>query len=363
MVNKTQRIYTSTIEGTFEVMLRSALLQVDSTGVIKLAIFGLPKDICEYKDNLATIDKITKELFGGLRPLTSYIAQKTSHGGITIEATYITDSDATVEHHRNYRLIKSKGCTEILTGGIVPRFDGGSTFEQSKDIFDGIAKLLSSNGFKPSDIYRQWNYIPGITVLNDGSQNYQEFNDARSIFYGCDNWAGGYPAATGIGTSAGGVVVEVCAIKGEKCPNLPIDNPLQIAAHNYSQQVLDGKVIKQLSERTTPKFERARLLGNTVYISGTAAIKGECSNFSPDAVEQAAETMEIMDKLTSRENIPVENNGTEYDILRIYVKRENDIPAISNYMQRHYPAALKHYLVADVCRPELLIEIEGVAHI
>ena len=344
-------------------MLRNALLQVDATGVIKLAIFNLPADNCEYRQNLETIDKVTKEIFGELPPLTSYIAQKTSHGGVTIEATHIADSHVSIEHHRNYKLIKNDVCTEIITGGIVPRFDGGSTFEQSSDIFEGIGKMLLSNGFKPSDIYRQWNYIPGITVLNDGSQNYQEFNDARSIFYGSDNWDNGYPAATGIGTSAGGVVVEVCAIKGGDCVNLPIDNPLQIAAHKYSQQVLDGKVIEQLSERTTPKFERARVLGETIYISGTAAIKGECSNYSTDAVEQAAETMEIMNRLTSKDNIPVENNGAQYDLLRVYVKRENDIPAVCDYMQQHYPSTPKHYLVADVCRPELLIEIEGVAHI
>ena len=363
MVEKIQRIYTSTVDGAFEKMLHSALLQVDVAGLIKLAIFNLPADNCGYRQDLETIDKVTTDIFGEQPPLTSYIAQKTSHGGVTVEATYIADKDATVEYHRNYRIITINGCTEVMTGGIVPRVAGGSTFEQSKDIFDGIAKMLKSNGFKPSDIYRQWNYIPGITVLNDGSQNYQEFNDARSIFYGSDKWTGGYPAATGIGTSAGGVVVEICAIKGEECANLPIDNPLQIAAHNYSQQVLDGKIIAQLNERTTPKFERARLLGNTILISGTAAIKGECSNYSSDAVEQAAETMEIMDRLTSKENIPVDNNGSQYDLLRVYVKRENDIPAVCEYMQSHYPAAKKHYLIADVCRPELLIEIEGVAHI
>lgn len=363
MVKKFQRIYTSTTAGAFEEMLRSALSQVDATALIKLAIFNLPANNGEYKKNLETIENITKDVFGELSPLTSYISQKTLHGGITIEATYIAGSNTTIEHHRNYKLISSNGCKEIITGGIVPRLEGGSTFEQSRDIFDGIAKMLSGNGFKPSDIYRQWNYIPGITMLNDGSQNYQEFNDARSIFYSSDNWENGYPAATGIGTSAGGVVVEICAIKGEPCANLPIDNPLQIAAHNYSQKVLDGKVLEKLSERTTPKFERARLLGNTVLISGTAAIKGECSNYSTNAVEQAAETMEIMDRLTSKDNIPVDNNGSNYDLLRVYVKREQDIPAICDYMQSHYPAAMKHYLVADVCRPELLIEIEGVAHI
>ncbi|MBR5861322.1 MAG: hypothetical protein IKY71_08260 [Bacteroidaceae bacterium] len=363
MVNKIQRIYTSAIEGAFEEMLHNTLSQINANALIKLSVFGKPADYNEYKQNLTTIDNVVKDIFGEQPPLTSYIAQKTSCGGVTVEATYIADCNATIKYHRNYRLITFDGCTELMTGGIVPRFDGGSTFEQSMDIFNGIAKLLSDNGFKPSDIYRQWNYIPGITVLNDGSQNYQEFNDARSIFYSTDNWSNGYPAATGIGTSTGGVMVELYAVKGNNITNMPIDNPLQIAAHNYSQQVLDGKVIEHLSERTTPKFERARLLGKTVLISGTAAIKGECSNYSTNAVEQAAETMEIMDRLTCKENIPVENNGSRYELLRVYVKRENDIPAVCDYMQSNYPTAQKHYLVADVCRPELLIEIEGIARI
>ena len=364
MVKRHQRIYTSVVEGAFEEMLRDVLSLVDSQNLIKLAIFSKPTDNCGYWQNLATIERVAKEVFGERTPLTSYIAQKTLHGGITIEATYIADSNAKIEYHRNYRLISSNGCTELMTGGIVPRFDGGTTFEQSTDIFDGIAKMLASNGFKPSDIYRQWNYIQGITVLNDGSQNYQEFNDARSIFYADCDWSNGYPAATGIGTSAGGVMVELCAIKGDGVTaNHPIDNPLQVAAHNYSQQVLDGKAVQQLGERTTPKFERARLLGDTIYISGTAAIKGENSNFSNNTVEQAAETMEIMDRLVAKDNIPAAGNNAQYDLLRVYVKRECDIPAVSTYMEKHYPAVPKHYLVADVCRPELLIEIEGVAHI
>ena len=84
MVNKTQWIYTSTIEGAFEEMLRDALLQVDAAGVIKLAIFNLPTSNCEYKQNLETIDRVTKEVFGELPPLTSYISQKTSHGGLPL---------------------------------------------------------------------------------------------------------------------------------------------------------------------------------------------------------------------------------------------------------------------------------------
>ena len=344
-------------------MFRDALSQAEDDGLIKLVIFGNAESRCEYEQNLVTIDNITQEVFGKQPPLTSYIAQKTFGDRVTIEATYINDGNANIEYHRNYRLINSDDCTEIITGGIIAHDIEETTFVQSMDIFEGIGKLLSSNGFKPSDICRQWNYIPGITVLHDGSQNYQEFNDARSIFYASCDWKEGYPAATGIGTTAGGVMVELYAVKGTGYRSLPIDNPVQVAAHSYSQQVLDGKSVEQLGERTTPKFERARLLGNTIFISGTAAIKGECSNMSTNTVEQAVETMEIMNRLIASDNIPAENNGAQYDLLRVYVKRECDIPATREYMQRHYPTVPKHYLVADICRPELLIEIEGIAHI
>ena len=70
-----------------------------------------------------------------------------------------------------------------------------------------------------------------------------------------------------------------------------------------------------------------------------------------------------MNNLISKENIPVENNGATYDLLRIYVKYEEAIPAVKEYMNANYPTVPKHYLVSDICRPELLIEIEGIAHI
>lgn len=363
MFEKAYTIVSSQIQGTIEDMCLSVLSQIDKKNILKISFFGKARCNEEYLQNIATLRSSVQNFYDTNAPLISYIAQETATQKLVAEITYLTDGSATVERHRNFTLLKNNECSELITGGIIPDDMSASTFEQASSIFKGIEKMLQANGFKPSDIYRQWNYIQGITMLNDGSQNYQEFNDARSIFYNKCEWKNGYPAATGIGADAGGVVVELCAIKECGVTNAPIDNPLQISAHNYSQKVLDGKVMEDLQERTTPKFERARLLGSTVFISGTAAIKGEISNFSDNAVEQAAETMEIMDRLVSKENIPAENNGSEYDILRIYVKRREDIAPVAAYVAEHYPTAARHCLVADVCRPELLVEIEGVAHL
>lgn len=362
MFNKEQKIILSKVSGTIEEMCLSILTQITEKEVIKISFFCDAMNNDVYLQNIATLKDAVSRFYPTDTPLVSYIAQESYTGKLVAEVLFLKDSNTSIERHRNYIVLKSDCCTELLTGCIIPDDTSKSTYEQSCNIFNGINKLLQSHGFKPNDIYRQWNYIQGITTMHDGSQNYQEFNDARSIFYNTCSWENGYPAATGIGTGAGGVMVEINAIRG--CAvNKPIDNPLQVAAHSYSQEVLDGKTIADLDKRTTPKFERARLLGNTIYISGTAAIKGETSLNSNNILEQTAETMLIMDRLVSKENIPTTNNGSHYLLLRVYIKNNEDIEVVKEFMESHYPAAAKHYLIADVCRPELLVEIEGVAHI
>lgn len=362
MFGKVQIIVSSKTKGTIEDMCLSVLSQTQKKNILKITFFGKVQSNEIYLQNISTLKRIVQEYYKTDTPLVSYIAQESSTEKLVAEITYLTNDNSTIERHRNFILLKNGESSELITGGIIPDNMSASTFEQACSIFKGIEKILTANGFKPSDIYRQWNYIQGITMLNDESQNYQEFNDARSIFYNKYQWNNGYPAATGIGADAGGVVVEVNAIRSTD-KSLPIDNPLQIAAHNYSQDVLNGKIIEELAQRTTPKFERARLLGNTIFISGTAAIKGEQSLSTYNAAEQTAETMQIMDRLVSQENIPAINNGAHYDLLRIYVKNREDIEDVKNFMDTHYPSVAKHYLIADICRPELLVEIEGIAHI
>lgn len=363
MFHKEQIVITATEKGTLKAMCKDICARIDGSKALKISFFGLPADNREYLTMNRELHCTVNEFFGSKAPLVSFIAQKSSCDTLIAEVTYLTDTDARITHNSRYKILERGATKELITEGIIPGDISASTFEQAKDIFAAIDNILATEGFSPCDIYRQWNYIEDITVKNDGSQNYQEFNDARSIFYGKCKWNGGYPAATGIGTARGGVMIELYAIKGETATNKPIDNPMQVAAHSYSQKVLEGTVVEELQERTTPKFERARLLGNTIYISGTAAIKGENSATASDTVQQAALTMEIMNNLISRENIPVSNGGAVYDLLRIYVKNEDAIPAVKEYMNKHYGSVSKHYLVSDICRPELLIEIEGVAHI
>jgi enamine deaminase RidA (YjgF/YER057c/UK114 family) len=205
----------------------------------------------------------------------------------------------------------------------------------------------------------------------DGKQHYQEFNDARSRFYGLAAWGNGYPAATGIGTYTGGVVVELFAVKPKtnKVKIVPLNNKFQVAAHAYSQDVLVGQEDLVFKTRTTPKFERGKVLfiepEALVYISGTAAIRGEDSLNGVGVEKQTIITMENINYLVSSQNL--EQAGVSCVVppvmksLRIYLKDDSYYDEAKQVLDRLMPNVPSVYLLGDICRDNLLIEIEGIA--
>ncbi len=144
-----------------------------------------------------------------------------------------------------------------------------------------------------------------------------------------------------------------------------------MAAHDYSQNVLIGVADKIFRHKTTPKFERAKAVVGTVdsgvqvYISGTAAIRGEESLTGVGIERQTVTTLENIDYLVSRQNlrkygVKVEKSP-EIQIFRVYLKAENLLEPARKIIEQAYPEVRALYVLTDVCRDELLIEIEGVA--
>lgn len=362
----------------FEQMNTSLLDRIDgSETVVRLVFFGSPADNAEYITQLNLIKKGVAARFGLAQPAVSYVAQKPLVGELKMEIAALDKNsgggEARIRYSdQNYLIVEDLTGKEMILGGILPPNLSADVLTQSNEVFGRIKALLDAEGFPINSIVRQWNYIEEITRFDGERQHYQDFNDARSHFYALTDWPAGYPAATGIGTQLGGIMVELNAlIKGEGIINLPLDNSLQVAAHCYSQGVLLGAEDRVFKEKTTPKFERARVIGfpdnATVYISGTAAIRGEQSLVSDDITEQTRITMENIEFLTSLENInakgPVVHGERRIRLLRIYIKNPEHLGPVREYMNAHYAGVVKFYLYADVCRDELLIEMEGIADI
>lgn len=357
MTEKFTEIITSSVDGDLERQCADILGMIGNEYITaSIVYFFEASDEETYRSNDHILHSTTISVLKDC-PLVSYVSQRPMVGRLVAEILYIKGTPK-VERYEDYLVLHSGGCDELLTQGIhFPM--GGDIGQQSIQVFDRIGNILDSELFTVSDIVRQWNYIEHITAVNDGIQNYQMFNDARSDFYAAAEWSNGYPAATGIGCDAGGVMVVVYAVRGFRGADMPIDNPLQIPAHRYSGKVLaSGKEIV----RSTPKFERGRLLGDTVFVSGTAAIKGESSEFSDDPGVQALEAIDVVEHLVEPSNISPDCSGFSFELMRVYVRRPQDMETVRDVFTSHFGNVPIHFLVADICRPELLLELEGVGH-
>lgn len=327
---------------------------------IRVVFFTSVTDPAEYTTQRERIKHACRDIFGASAPLMALVAQPPLENSLLAEVTYVDGFDQ-ITYNDDYIILDDN---YLYSGGLYSSMEK-SIEGQADDIFAHLGQILNDEGFAINDIVRQWNYIEHITHISPQGQNYQQFNDSRSRFYGLTTWPNGYPAATGIGASGGGILILVDAIRDSASCSRMLNNPLQQSAHTYSQQVLiEGRTVN----KTTPKFERARWVGDShsgmIYISGTAAIRGE-ESLREDVVQQCIMTLENIEHLISPDN--QQQHGVrwtaqyEYELLRIYVKRREDWSQVKHWLQENCKCNNIIPVAADVCRTELLIEIGGIA--
>jgi len=250
----------------------------------------------------------------------------------------------------------------------------GDTIQESAEkAFRSAVAILDMEGLSIHHIIRQWNSVEDIADVKDPlrtTQNYQIFNDVRAKYYDSETFPGGYPAATGIGMTTGGVIIGFIAISdSDRIEAKPIRNPIQIDAHQYSDSVLVGKSTGIMDERCTPKFERGRMVvlnGTTnMYISGTASIVGEKIVYPDDVEKQTITSIENIFELFTRENqgelgVHFDVSQVEFSHLRIYVKNKEDFQAVEAICRSMLKSKSFLFLESDICREKLLVEIEGI---
>lgn len=357
----------------FNIMVDMLLNQIPvQQTVLRMVFFGMPPTNRVYQKRYSVLKAKVKAKFKKRMPVVSYVAQPTLDCGMAVEVhTYRKGPMDTLAYKeidgRPYVLLENLSGRFLFAGGFQSDIFEKNIAEQSVDTFRMLGDLLSAENFPVNSIVRQWNYIERITAVDNDRQHYQDFNEARSEFYSQSDWTAGYPSATGIGMTHGGVLLDVDAaqLTGEDTGIIPLDNRLQVAAHHYSDDVL----ISEQMGKTTPKFERGKCLnfGNAgmIYISGTAAIRGEQSMKDADLSEQLYATMENIAYLISLENVTVSGVSCRYQpkvtMLRIYLKDMSAVKEAKELMEAFRLNIPVVYLWADICREELLIEIEGTA--
>lgn len=354
-------------------MVREVLEKCGPDGkIVRLVFFGDSRDNADYMSRRQEVCRQVRLCFGRQCPAFSFVAQKPLTADLLMEVHF---ADASFEgeilygEYRDlpYVILRNRNYSALLAGGVCGKETAAPVRTQAEEAMACMEVVLQAEGFAVGDIVRQWNYLERITEFDGDCQRYQAFNEVRSRFYASAVWFGGYPAATGIGMRRGGVVIDFIAVKAksEGCRLIPLNNVWQVAAHAYSRQVLQGRLSDD-REQVTPKFERAKVwdtgTDGIVYISGTAAIRGEQSLSGADVLQQTKITLENIGFLISESNLRTKGmtGHGEVEMLRVYLKHPEDRDVVSGYVSRHFPGIPVLYVSADICRQELLVEVEGI---
>ncbi len=363
MKNYIQYIIRKSNHKDFRASIEELVSDLD-TNCIRFVVFIGATDNSDYIAKKEICADVISTVFKAEMPLLSVISQQALDCEVVVEIHQVIN--ATIERKNGYIVLESDLLKEIFVSGLCGDVKD-SIYEQSLSVFTQMEHILDAEGMKFDDVIRQWNYIERIVHCGEGHQHYQDFNDVRCLYYDKIEWGNGYPAATGIGTQYGGVVIDFNAVqvKNTEINIRPIDNSLQVAAHVYSKDLLIG----EKTHKATPKFERAKSISSneftTVYISGTAAIRGEFSLTGVGIEKQTEITMENIEQLISCKTFKTYSVGVCENValrmLRVYIKNAIEVDTAKQFMDKNYTNIPTSYVLGDVCRDELLIEIEGIS--
>ena len=352
---------------------------------LRLVFFANPAPTEAYRSEYQLLKEMIAGVFGNRMPAFSYLAQPPVGEGMYAELHLLEYRNEQLCFGQSggvpYVAVTTPFSKELFAGGFMADNPQLPVLEQAEQIFGAITQCLHNEAMPVASIIRQWNYIEAITATDaSGKQHYQLFNDARWAFYQTTEWSAGYPAATGIGTTCGGLVIdfEAALSLSSGVSMWPIDNKMQISAHEYSQEVLRGEAFLEGCGKSTPKFERAKVWAGEnskrLYISGTASIRGEKSIGGLDVTEQTRITLENMEFLTQQitdcpTNHPadplthraVDPPASPFTLLRIYLKQPEFREMAEKVLESRYKSVPSIWITADVCREELLVEIEAMS--
>ncbi len=313
--------------------------------------------------------------YGADEPVTTYVVQPPCNGAsLAVESWAVAaDSAKVVRAGPQLVTVSYNDITWLHCGDIFPPSSAGGVYDRSAAAFAQMKTLVERAGGHFDHLVRTWLYLGDIVGPEGKTQRYKELNRARTDFYrdtafGRSHRMSGvrggiYPASTGIGMAGTDLAMSCLALDTHRKDVflLPLENPQQTPAYNYHARY----------SPQSPKFSRAMAVaaGTSLitFVSGTASIVNSETRYRDDAEKQTDQTIENIERLISAENLAAHGlpgaGATLSDLaaVRVYIKHPETYQKCRSVCEKRLGAVPALYLVADVCRPDLLVEIEGVA--
>jgi chorismate lyase / 3-hydroxybenzoate synthase len=220
--------------------------------------------------------------------------------------------------------------------------------------YSKLLKLIHARGH--THIVRMWNYLANINLGEGDSERYRQFCAGRqAAFDDCEYEGEMYPSACALGHRESRTIVYLLA---STAPVAHVENPNQLAAYRYPRQY--GPASPSFARATLANWQTDRQL----YVSGTASIVGHQTRCVGDLRGQLRTTFENFDVLLARSALVAETSSEiRMALLKVYVRNVKDYGAVLVAVSERYPGVPAVYLHADICRSDLLVEIDGLCHL
>jgi len=252
----------------------------------------------------------------------------------------------------SYRIEGDNRIAECSDYAVVIQDNDESGDETLEDLTERayIGLLNAVQTTRHRQLAKIWNYLGGINDGDGDRERYRRFSMGRAAAFAAmtisDDTA---PAGTGVGTDRDRGLTMIALASRHKLRLT--ENPRQLSAFQYPRQY----------GPSSPKFAR----GGTVcsdrhhlnLLSGTAAIVGHESLHPYDVTSQVDETFRKLSALNESVTVIDPNS-----VLRVYLRDPGDLSLVAGKLTDRFGIDDDRvvFLRGNICRRELLVEIDGV---
>ena len=259
----------------------------------------------------------------------------------------VSGTQGDIEFRKNNELIFGKICLDES------QFD--SMEACSNYAYTSILNFLEKKEFP--NLIRIWNFFANINQHSNSLERYQSFCVGRyDSLENVTEFERLLPAATAIGTSGGKFIIYFLATTKA---GVQVENPRQISAYHYPKQY----------GPKSPSFARATLKHwpsvTQFFISGTASIVGHETLHEENVLVQLEEILKNIEALggTVRDTHqqPI-HDITGLSFMKVYIRHPEHYQIIEEALSHRIGKDVSViYLQGDICRENLLLEIEAFA--
>ncbi|MHB0971919.1 MAG: chorismate transformation enzyme, FkbO/Hyg5 family [Thermoanaerobaculia bacterium] len=238
--------------------------------------------------------------------------------------------------------------TDDILIGMFSTVSAGPLNHTARTLYTAIAQILRDRRFP--HLIRMWNQMSRINEDDGGLERYRQFCAGRYEGFEAEGWReDSFPAGTGVGTNDRDAFA--CYFVASRRTPCHIENPRQVEAYRYPREY--GPRSPSFARGTRIDWDDERQL----YISGTASVIGHRSVHVGDLGAQVDETLRnivaVMDAAEAGEL-------SALSMLKVYVRDAGDVAFVRDRLESAGLSVPAIFLRSDICRAELLVEIEGV---